>query len=109
MRQTDSADPLDRKFTVKDFDGKGVRGKYFQPVKESDPTKAAPRMKIDLKARLRKDRPKTAVTINMPEDVVGELKIVASKLGFSSHEALIRFYVGQGLRADISRLIKEGR
>ena len=64
--------------------------------------------KIDLKQRLRKDRPMAAVTIRMPEDVVDDLKEIAPTLGFSGYQPLIRFYVGQGLRADLSRRMKEG-
>jgi len=57
----------------------------------------------DLRKRLRKDRPITTVTVRMPEDVVKDLKRVALTLGFSSDEALIRYYVGQGLRVDLER------
>ena len=64
--------------------------------------------KVDLKQRLRKDRPMAAVTIRMPEDVVDDLKEIAPALGFSGYQPLIRFYVGQGLRADLSRRLKEG-
>jgi hypothetical protein len=40
----------------------------------------------------------------MPEDVVEDLKRVAPVLGFSGYQPLIRAYVGQGLRKDLSRL-----
>ena len=63
--------------------------------------------KVDLKTRLRKDRPMAAVTIRMPEDVVDDLKEIAPTLGFSGYQPLIRFYVGQGLRADLGRRLKE--
>lgn len=58
----------------------------------------------DLKKRLRKDRPMTAVTLRMPEDVIENLKRVAPESGFSGYQPLIRHYVGQGLRADLERL-----
>ena len=58
----------------------------------------------DLRARLRKDRPMTSVTIRMPEDVVTELKRVAPLLGFSGYQPLIRAYIGQGLRKDLERI-----
>ncbi|MGH9802289.1 MAG: hypothetical protein ACRD82_18145 [Blastocatellia bacterium] len=62
-------------------------------------------MKMDkLKQRLRNDRPVTSVTVNMPEDVVGNLERVALHLGLTDAHALIRAYVGQGLRADLERL-----
>lgn len=62
-------------------------------------------MKMDkLKQRLRKDRPAAPVTIDLPEDVIGDLKKVALQLGFADYRALVRAYVGQGLRADLERL-----
>ena len=61
----------------------------------------------DLRIRHRKDRPKTSVTIRMPEDVILELKRIAPLLGFSGYQPLIRAYIGQGLRKDLESL--EGR
>ncbi len=62
-------------------------------------------MKINkLTARLRKDRPMTMVSIRIPDDVIEDLKRVAPLMGFSGYQALIKAYVGQGLRADIERL-----
>lgn len=62
-------------------------------------------MKINkLKQRLSKNRVMTPVTLSMPEDVVSDLQRLAPRLGFSNVEALIRAYVGQGLRADLERL-----
>jgi hypothetical protein len=58
----------------------------------------------ELKKRLRKDRPMVSVTLRMPTDVVEDLKGAAPLLGFSGYQPLIRFYVGQGLRADLARL-----
>lgn len=57
-----------------------------------------------LKARLRKDRPMTMISLRLPEDVVDDLKLVAPRLGFSGYQPLIRAYIGQGLRADLVRL-----
>lgn len=62
-------------------------------------------MKIEkLKRRLHRNRPMTAVTLRMPEDVVDDLKRVAPLLGFSGYQPLIRAYVGQCLRKDLERL-----
>jgi hypothetical protein len=62
-------------------------------------------MKIDkLKERLRPNRPMTTVSLRIPEDVLEDLKRIAPLLGFSSYEALIRAYIGQGLRVDLERL-----
>jgi hypothetical protein len=62
-------------------------------------------MKMDkLKQRLRKNRPVAPVTIDLPEDVISDLKRVALHLGFTDYHALVRAYVGQGLRADLERL-----
>jgi len=54
--------------------------------------------------RLQKDRPMTMVSIRIPEDVIEDLKRVAPMLGFSGYQALIKAYIGQGLRADLDRL-----
>ena len=62
-------------------------------------------MKINkLAQRLQKDRPMTKVSIRIPEDVIEDLKRVAPMLGFSGYQALIKAYIGQGLRADLERL-----
>ncbi len=62
-------------------------------------------MKINkLTKRLQKGRPLTMVSIRIPEDVVDDLKRVAPMLGFSGYQALIKAYIGQGLRADLERL-----
>jgi hypothetical protein len=59
-----------------------------------------------LRERLHQDRPMTAISIRMPEDVVEDLKRVAPVLGFSGYQPLIRAYIGQGLRQDLERLAK---
>ena len=46
----------------------------------------------------------TSVTLNIPEDVVDDLKRIAPHLGFSGYQALMRAYIGQGLRQDLARL-----
>ena len=62
-------------------------------------------MKINkLSQRLQKDRPMTMVSLRMPNDVLDDLKRLAPLLGFSGYQALIKAYIGQGLRADIERL-----
>ena len=58
----------------------------------------------DLTKRLRKDRPMASITLRMPEDVVADLKRIAPQLGFSGYQALMRAYIGQGLRQDLARL-----
>ncbi len=58
----------------------------------------------DLRARLRKERPMTSITIRMPEDVLIELKRMAPLLGFSGYQPLIRAYIGQGLRRDVEKV-----
>lgn len=54
--------------------------------------------------RLQKNRLMTMVSIRIPEDVIEDLKRVAPMLGFSGYQALIKAYIGQGLRADLERL-----
>ncbi len=62
-------------------------------------------MKIEqLKKRLTKDRPMTTVTLRMPVDVVEDLKRIAPVLGFTGYQALLKTYVGQGLRRDLEHL-----
>ncbi|NJL80399.1 MAG: hypothetical protein HC836_02435 [Richelia sp. RM2_1_2] len=62
-------------------------------------------MKIEtLKQRLNKNRPMSAVTIRIPEDVVEDLKRIAPILEFSGYQPLMRAYIGQGLRVDLERL-----
>ena len=58
----------------------------------------------DLKKRLRKDRPMTTVSLQIPEDVCQDLKRVAPLWGFSDYTPLIRAYIGQGLREDLAKL-----
>ncbi len=62
-------------------------------------------MKINkLAQRLQKDRPMTMVSIRIPNDVIDDLKRVAPILGFSGYQALVKAYIGQGLRTDLERL-----
>lgn len=58
----------------------------------------------NLRKKLRPDRPQSAITIRMPDDVVADLKRLAPILGFSGYQPLIKAYVGQGLRKDLERL-----
>jgi hypothetical protein len=54
--------------------------------------------------RIRKDRPMTMISLRIPEDVIDDLKRIAPLLGFSGYQALIKAYIGQGLRVDIESL-----
>jgi len=56
-----------------------------------------------VKKRLAKDRPMISVTLRMPEDAVEDLKRLAPLRGFSGYQALMRAYVGAGLRDDLER------
>ncbi len=56
-----------------------------------------------------KDRVTTSVTIRVPVDVLEDLKRVASTKGMSGHEALMEYYLGQGLREDLDLLWKQER
>lgn len=56
-----------------------------------------------LKKRLRKDRPKTTISMKLPDDVIDDLQRLAKKQGFSNYRALLRAYIGEGLRADLER------
>ena len=62
-------------------------------------------MKINkLSQRLQKNRPMKMVSLRIPEDVVEDLKRIAPLLGFTGYQALIKAYIGQGLRTDMERL-----
>lgn len=54
----------------------------------------------NLKTRLHNDRPQVSVTLRMPEDVVDSLKAIAPIKGMSGYQALLKFYVSEGLRRD---------
>jgi hypothetical protein len=61
-------------------------------------------MKLDtIRKRPAKDRPMVPVTLRMPADGVEDLKRIAPWKGFSGYQALIRAYVGAGLREDEDR------
>jgi hypothetical protein len=49
-------------------------------------------------------RPMTSVSIQIPVDVLEDLKRVAPKKEMSGHQALIKYYIGQGLREDLRNL-----
>jgi hypothetical protein len=53
-----------------------------------------------LKTRLAKDRPMTSITLRVPRDVIESLKAIAPHKGFSGYQALLKAYVGDGLRRD---------
>lgn len=59
---------------------------------------------INIKQRLRKDRPMVTISVRMPEDVIDDLKAVVPRLGFSGYQPLLRARGGQGLRRDLERL-----
>lgn len=56
-----------------------------------------------------KDRPTKPITIRMPLDVLEDLKRVAPDKGMSGYQALMKFYIGQGLRKDLERLWEKER
>jgi hypothetical protein len=61
-------------------------------------------MKLDtIRKRLAKNRPMVPVTLRMPADVIEDLKRVAPRKGYSGYQALVRAYVGAGLREDLER------
>ncbi|MET0230039.1 MAG: hypothetical protein ABW186_03815 [Rhodanobacteraceae bacterium] len=53
-----------------------------------------------IKKRLTKDRPMISITLRVPEDVVESLKAIAPRKGLSGYQALLKVYVGEGLRRD---------
>ena len=61
-------------------------------------------MRERVKARLQRDRPMTTISLRMPQDVIDDLKEIAPALGFTGYQPLMRSYIGQALRKDLSRL-----
>ncbi|MDQ7781807.1 MAG: hypothetical protein RDU20_02945 [Desulfomonilaceae bacterium] len=53
---------------------------------------------------MKTERKKMMVSLRMPEDVVDDLKRIAPLKGMSGYQALIKYYVGMGLRRDIEAL-----
>ncbi len=53
-----------------------------------------------IRTRLAKDRPMTTITLRIPVDVVESLKELAPKTGHSGYQALLKSYIGEGLRRD---------
>jgi hypothetical protein len=53
-----------------------------------------------IKNRLAKDRPMTSITLRIPVDVVEAMKEIAPQRGFSGYQALLKSYIGEGLRRD---------
>ena len=53
-----------------------------------------------LKARLRKDRPMTSITVRMPQDVVESMKRIAPQRGLRGYQTLLKLYLSEGLRRD---------
>jgi len=44
------------------------------------------------------------ISLRIPEDVIDDLKKVAPLKGMGGYQALIKFYIGQGLRLDLREL-----
>ncbi|MEB3182186.1 MAG: hypothetical protein VKL59_24590 [Nostocaceae cyanobacterium] len=53
-----------------------------------------------------KPRPSETVSINIPTDTLQSIKKVAASRDMSD-EALIKFYIGQGLRQDLAKIFSE--
>jgi hypothetical protein len=52
-------------------------------------------------------RESESVTLQLPKTVLISLRTVIEKRSMSSIDALIRFYIGRGLRQDLSQLFAE--
>ena len=58
-----------------------------------------------IKKRLAKDRLMTSITLRIPVDVVDSLKEIAPHKGFSGYQALLKAYIGEGLRRDEAQYV----
>ncbi|HWQ32526.1 MAG TPA: hypothetical protein VNQ79_06565 [Blastocatellia bacterium] len=72
-------------------------------MKRTKENKRKPDEEFELHLR---PRPKTAVTLQVPDDVLASLERVASGRDMSV-EALMKLYIGQGLRQDLSRILAD--
>ena len=52
------------------------------------------------KARLKKDREMTSITLRIPVDVVQAMKAIAPQRGFTGYQTLLKAYLSEGLRRD---------
>lgn len=57
-----------------------------------------------IKRRLVKDAPAAPVSLRLPVAMIEELAEIAQARGFESSEALLRFYISQGMRGEIDAL-----
>jgi hypothetical protein len=53
-----------------------------------------------IKTRQAKGRPMISITVRIPSDVVESMKEIAPQRGFSGYQALLKSYIGEGLRRD---------
>jgi hypothetical protein len=53
-----------------------------------------------------KDRPTTMISLRVPVDVLEKLRKIAPAKGMSGYQALMKYYVGKGLREDFG-LVKQ--
>jgi len=60
-----------------------------------------------LAVRMQRDRPMTTVSLRIPADLIGDLEEMAPLLGFSNYQALVRSYIGEGMRRDEGILLGE--
>jgi hypothetical protein len=58
-----------------------------------------------IKTRLSKDRPMTTISIRIPVDMVDSMKRIAPLREFSGYQALLKYYIGEGLRKDEAEFI----
>lgn len=47
----------------------------------------------------------TSITLRIPVDVVDSMKAIAPRLGFAGYQALLKWYLSEGLRRDEAQLM----
>ena len=57
-----------------------------------------------IKKRMVKDPPMSLISMRLPANMIDELKEIAAAKGFSGYQALIRYYVSQGMREDLAAM-----
>jgi hypothetical protein len=53
-----------------------------------------------LRKRLKKDRPTTTISMQIPVDVLDSLKAIAPTRGFNAYQTPLKSYISDGLRRD---------
>jgi hypothetical protein len=60
------------------------------------------KMSERIKRNMQTDKPMTLISLRLPDNIIEDLKELASSLGFGGYQALIHAYISNGLRKHLS-------